>query len=86
MLAAEVERLRAENVALRAEVKRLEMIAGVDRPMAPSTEPPADKFQLPSEQDVDQALDYVERMYKKFRDRLQSLDKDTKPAKPGTPL
>ena len=85
-LAAEVARLRAENVALRAEVKRLEMIAGVDRPMAPSTEPPADKFQLPSEQDVDQALDYVERMYKKFRDRLQSLDKDTKPAKPGTPL
>ncbi len=78
-LAAEVARLRAENVALRAEVKRLQEIAGVTPPPGP----PAEKFQLPSEQDVDQALDYVERMYKKFRDRLQNLDKDTKP---GTPL
>jgi hypothetical protein len=82
-LAAEVARLRAENVALRAEVKRLEAIAGVGRPTGPSTEPPGEKFQLPSEQDVDQALDYVERMYKKFRDRLQNLDRNTKP---GTPL
>ncbi len=81
-LADELARLRAENTALKAEVKRLETIAGTGRPMAPSTEPP-EKFQLPSEQDVDQALDYVERMYKKFRDRLQNLDK---PSKPGTPL
>ena len=81
--ADERARLRTENIELKAEIKRLEEIAGIGRPGGPSVEPPAEKFQLPTEQDVDQALDYVERMYKKFRDRLQNLDKDTKP---GTPL
>ena len=81
-LAKEIERLRAENLELRAEVKRLEETAG----LAPPAGPPGEKFQLPSEEDVDSALDYLERMVKKFRDRMRSLEEDTAPKKPGTPL
>ena len=29
---------------------------------------------LPSEQDIDQAVDYLERMFKKFRDNMKDLD------------
>lgn len=83
-IADELARLRTENIELKAEIKRLEEIAGGGRPGGPSIEPPTEKFQLPSEQDVDQALDYVERMYKKFRDRLRNLESENR--KPGTPL
>ena len=82
-LAKEIARLRAENVELKAEVKRLQEIAGA-QPAPPTAGPPAEKFQLPSEEDVDSALDYLERMFKKFRDRLRNLEEDGK--KPGTPL
>lgn len=78
-LAKEIARLQAENIGLKAEIRRLEEIAG------PAAVPKKDeKLQLPTEQEVDQALDYVERMYKKFRDRLQNLDSGA--PKPGTPL
>ena len=50
----------------------------------PVAGPPAEKFQLPTEEEVDSALDYVERMFKKFRDRLRNLEQEEK--KPGTPL
>jgi hypothetical protein len=80
-LAKEIAQLRAENIELKAEVKRLQEIAGIQ---PPPIGPPAEKFQLPTEEEVDSALDYVERMFKKFRDRLQNLEKDEK--KPGTPL
>lgn len=80
----DIARLRAENIELRAEVKRLEEIAGLAGRGGPqlNSQPP-EKLQLPTEQDVDQALDYVERMYKKFRDRLRNLESGSKP---GTPL
>ena len=81
-LAKEIAQLRAENIELKAEVKRLQETAGIQPP--PPAGPPAEKFQLPTEEEVDSALDYVERMFKKFRDRLQNLEKDGK--KPGTPL
>ena len=32
-------------------------------------------FKLPTEQEVDQALDYFERMLKKFQDRLKRLER-----------
>lgn len=82
-LAKEIARLRAENVELKAEVKRLEEIAGAQHG-PPAAGPPGGKFQLPTEEEVDGALDYLERMIKKFRDRLQNLEEDGK--KPGTPL
>jgi hypothetical protein len=81
-LEKEIERLSAENIELKAEVKRLQETAG----LAPPPGPPGEKFQLPSEEDVDSALDYLERMVKKFRDRLRNLEEDTAPKKPGTPL
>jgi hypothetical protein len=81
-LLGELARLRAENIGLKAEVKRLEEIAGLAGRPKLNSEPP-EKLQLPTEQEVDQALDYVERMYKKFRDRLRNLDSGSKP---GTPL
>ncbi|MBN9260484.1 MAG: hypothetical protein J0I57_19640 [Hyphomicrobium sp.] len=83
-LAKEIERLRTENLDLRAEIKRLQTAAVPGAPSQPPVaEPPGkEKFQLPSEEDVDGALDYVERMFKKFRDRLRSLEEDNK--KPGT--
>jgi hypothetical protein len=80
--AREIARLRAENDGLRAEVKRLQEAAGTQPP--PVASPPAEKFQLPTEEEVDSALDYVERMFKKFRDRLRNLEQEEK--KPGTPL
>ena len=82
-LSTEIERLRTENIELKATVKRLQETAGLSPP-PPAVGPPTEKFQLPTEEDVDQALDYVERMFKKFRDRLRNLEDDGK--KPGTPL
>jgi hypothetical protein len=77
----QVEQLTAENRALRAEVDRLERSLPGDggRP-GPTlrSERPGGGFDLPSDQDVDRALDYVERMYKKFRDRLRQLEQDNR--------
>jgi hypothetical protein len=82
-LPSEVARLRAEISDLKAEVKRLEEIAGLGGRGGPQLNTQPEKLQLPTEQEVDQALDYVERMYKKFRDRLRNLDSSSKP---GTQL
>jgi hypothetical protein len=83
-LLGELARLRTENADLKAEIKRLEEVAGLSGRSNPqlNAQPP-EKLQLPTEQDVDQAMDYVERMYKKFRDRIRSLERESKP---GTPL
>lgn len=74
--ATEIERLRAENTELRAAVKHLEEMMGVDGNRRPGAkaERPGGGMTIPSEKDVDEALDYVERMYKKFRDRLRQLE------------
>lgn len=70
----ELERLAAENRELRAEVMRLSEQRGSHRER---------KFELPSEEDVDKALNYIDRMVKKFRDRFKDLEGG--PGK-GTPL
>ena len=74
--AAEADRLakvEAENRALKDRIKALEeSAAGGDMPKAPDA--PENKMQLPTEEEIDKALDYAERMFKKFRDRLQKVD------------
>lgn len=85
-LRQENERLAAENSALKAEVSRLEQLAakpGEKLLPDPGGERPGGKLELPSDREVDQALDYVERMYRKFRDRLKRLESEERK---GTPL
>lgn len=75
-------KLEAENKALKDRVKDLEATAPDSK--APDG-PPGGVTKLPTEKEVDEALDYVERMYKKFRDRLQKIQPapGTPPATPG---
>lgn len=70
-------RLAAENKELRAEVKRLEELLEMRGGSKRSSRP---EFKLPTEQEVDQALNYFERMLKKFQDRLKRLENQS-----GTP-
>lgn len=75
-------KLEAENKSLRERIKRLEDIAASLPPVdgVPPAEAPGGITKLPSEEDVDKALDYVERMFKKLRDRIQKFEQQ-----PGTP-
>lgn len=62
-------RLETENGELKARIKALEdQLAG--------SELPAPKSQLPTEEDVDKALDYVESIFKKFRDRIRKYESE----------
>ena len=76
-LSDEIDRLRAENKQLKSEVRRLEEIALGDKPPAPKR-----KLELPSEQDLDTAMSYIQRMFRKFREKLKEFEKDNQ----GTPL
>ncbi|MEZ5842806.1 MAG: hypothetical protein R3D27_03635 [Hyphomicrobiaceae bacterium] len=80
-LRQEAERLRKENTDLRAEIKRLDDMLGLGDGR-PGERAPRQGFRIPTEKDVDQALDYFERMLKKFQDRLKRLEE--KPGEPGT--
>jgi hypothetical protein len=73
-------RLEAENKALKDRVRELEAAGPTDK--TPDG-PPGGVTKLPSEKEVDEALDYVERMYKKFRDRLQKIQPAPSLPKPG---
>lgn len=72
----ELSRLQQENKDLKERVKALEEALETSTPPAG---PPGSKLQLPTDQEVDQALDYLERIYKKFRDRANDLDKPLPP-------
>jgi hypothetical protein len=76
----DIDRLTAQNRALRAEVERLERTLAENN--AGAAKP---KFELPSEEDVDKAMTYVERLLKKFRERLKDLESSSPPAR-GTRL
>lgn len=81
----ELDRLRAENQALQAEVRRLEELVlppernGTAKPPGDTSKP---GLKLPTEEDVDQALSYLERMWRRFQERM----KDFEPKEKGTPL
>ena len=79
--------LRDEVATLRAEVKRLQeqaALAGRAPGEAPSAEQPERNLELPTEGDIDRAFDYVERIFRKFRDRMkqfEELERNTPPEK-----
>lgn len=90
-LREELDRLKAENTELKDEIRRLEETFLMDKQDGggnrdegagpPGGVPPGDmpQFQLPSEEDVDQAVDYLERMIRKFRERFQDFGEKTDP-------
>jgi hypothetical protein len=86
----ELSKLEDENKALKDRIKALEESLESSKPAPPpSSGPPAEgspggKVQLPTEEEVDQALDYLEHVYKKFRDRIKDLDKPLPPPADGS--
>ena len=69
----ELARLRRKNAELKAEIKRMEDNLGLNGNRGKSASNKRD-FKLPTEQEVDQALNYFERMLRKLQDRLQRLE------------
>lgn len=92
---ADLSRLEEENRELKGRVKELEALLETRPPGPPPHDdplaegPPGGKTQLPTDEEVDQALDYLSRVYKKVRDHIRDLDKPTQPDEhsgpPGTP-
>ena len=92
---AKASKLETENKELRAEVKRMEDQLGLNGP-APTppvkpgelpTEPrpggkSAGPLNLPSEEEVDKALSYVERMVKKFHDTMKRIESNERKGMP----
>ena len=80
--ATELSKLEQENKDLKDRVKALEETLETK----PSLNgPPGGKVQLPTDQEVDQALGYLERVYKKVRDRMKDLDKPLPPEDAAPP-
>ncbi len=85
----QIVQLKAENTRLKEEIKQMEEVFGLNG-KAPQNKATPPKFSLPTEKDVDKALDYVERMFKKFRERIERLEEGQKdqsePDQGTTPL
>ncbi|MDQ8699817.1 hypothetical protein [Hyphomicrobium sp. LHD-15] len=89
-----VEELEGEKRALEAERQLRDAPLGGPAAKAPEGEPPvADAappsppgdLPVPNEKDVDKLFDYVEGMVKKFKERIDRLEKEAK-KEPGMPL
>ncbi len=88
----ELDRLKAENADLKEEIRRMEEVFGLDGkkaedgekrgPLAGPPGGPLPEFKLPSEQDVDKAVDYLEGMIRKFRERFEDFGDKTDPDRP----
>lgn len=77
-LESEIDRLAVENSELKGAVRRLEELLGLpeadDKPsQRGSFDFSFKNFRLPSEKDVDRAMDYVEGMLRKFKERWRGL-------------
>lgn len=77
----DIERLEAENKALKDEIRRMEEVLGLGEPKPGESGPkaaerPKGKLELPTEQDLDKAFDYVQRMLKKFQERMRELERE----------
>jgi len=76
------ENLAAQNAELKAEIQRLEELLELRGSRKPPAAGKNGSFKLPTEGEVDQALDYFERMLKKFQERLKRLEKGTEKPQP----
>jgi hypothetical protein len=76
-LESEIGRLATENKELQGSVKRLEELLALPDPEGTDKRAlRGPKIQLPSEADVDWAMDYVQRMMRKFKDRMRDFKND----------
>lgn len=73
----EIDGLKAENAELRSEIRRLERRLSELRRRGSSETVP--QFELPKEEDVDEAVDYLEGMIRKFRERFENFGEKTRP-------
>lgn len=83
-----MSKLESENKTLKDRIKVLEdslaIIEGANKSGTPEAAPDITK-QLPTDEEVDKAFDYVERIIKKFRERVQKYGSPDDPTAPGTP-
>ena len=87
-LTLRVEELERENRALRAQVERRPAHPPASEPPAAGDlvppAPPGD-LPVPTERDVDKLFDYVEGMVRKFKERIDRLEREAQ-KEPDLPL
>ena len=82
----EAKALQDEVARLREEVSRLRAQAAVPDIPSPSDRPaPERKLELPSEEEIDKALDYFENIFRKFRERLDRFEREGRERDAGKP-
>jgi hypothetical protein len=78
------ERWRTEIDRLKSEVRRLEELLALPDPGTPDgkrAQRSGPKLSLPSEEDIDRAMDYAQRMMRKFKERMREFQ-GQRPAEP----
>jgi hypothetical protein len=68
--------LETEIDRLKSEVKRLEELLALPDPGTPDgkrAQRSGPKLSLPSEEDLDRAMDYAQRMMRKFKERMREF-------------